>query len=75
MRARIDLDQQWRRALRQADRDLAAQGKQDARERIRARLNHDACPISLDDLCREHSELGDLVKRIAAFATQTPKRR
>ena len=41
-----------------------------ARERIRQDLNHDTCPISLDDLCREAAEFGDLVARIAASVSR-----
>ncbi len=75
MRAKIDIDVLWERALRQADLELAEDGKQDARDRIRQRLNHDACPISLDDVCRETGEFGDLVAKIAAVASPPPKRR
>ena len=70
MRGRIDIDLLWRRALRQADLDLAERGRPEARERIRQDLNHDTCPLSLDDLCRETAEFGELVARIAGSATR-----
>ena len=75
MRGRIDIDLLWRRALRQADLDLAERGRPEARERIRQDLNHDACPISLDDLCRETVEFGDLVARIARSVSRGTTRR
>ena len=71
MRGRIDIDLLWRRALRQADLDLAERGRPDARERLRQDLNRDTCPISLDDLCGEAAEFGDLVARIAASVSTT----
>jgi hypothetical protein len=75
MRGRIDIDLLWRRALRQADLDLAERGRPEARERLRQTLDHDACPISLDDLCREAAEFGDLVARIAASVPDRTRRR
>jgi len=75
MRARIDLDLLWNRALRQADLDLAERGRPDARERIRQNLDHDRCPISLDDLCKEAAEFSHLVMRVGEAATARPRRR
>jgi Domain of unknown function DUF29 len=75
MRGRIDIDLLWRRALRQADLDLAERARPDARERIRQDLNHETCPISLDDLCSEAAEFGDLVARIAASVSRGTTRR
>jgi hypothetical protein len=74
MRRKIAIDLLWQRALRQSDLDLAEHGRSNARSRIRQDLNHDRCPISLDDLCREAAEFGDLVAIIAAASTRpTPR--
>ncbi len=75
MRGRIDMDLTWRRALRQADLDLAERGRPEARERIRLSLNHDTCPVPLDELCRDGGEFGDLVARVAQAAARPPRRR
>jgi len=75
MRAKIDVDLLWQRALRQADLDLAAHGRQEARERISQRLNREACPITLEELCREAGEFVDLVALIAAAAAPPARRR
>ena len=75
LRGRIDMDLLWRRAVRQADLDLAEQGRPAARARIRQILVHTTCPIPLDDLCSESGSLDDLVARIASAAAPAPKRR
>jgi hypothetical protein len=75
MRARIDMDLTWKRAVRQADLDLAERGKTEARERLRLSLNHDACPVPLDDLCRDGGEFGDLIARVAQSASRPPMSR
>ena len=69
-----ELDLLWKRALRQADLDLAERGRPDARERIRQSLDHDKCPISLDELCMEDAEFSHLVMRVAESASARPRR-
>jgi hypothetical protein len=69
------MDLTWKRALRQADLDLAELGRPEARERIRLSLNHDFCPVPLDELCRDGGEFGDLVARVAQSASRPSRRR
>lgn len=68
MRGRIDIAPLWKRALRQAELDLEELGKREARARIGQHLSADACPLSLDDLCRETSGLADFAAQIARRA-------
>jgi hypothetical protein len=75
MRGRIDMDLTWKRALRRADLDLAERGRPEARERIRLSLNHDVCPVPLDELRRDAGEFGDLVAHVAQSALPSPRLR
>jgi hypothetical protein len=63
MRNRIDLGREWQRAVRQAIRDLRAQGADVAAVKVRLALDV-ACPLSLDDLCREPADPDLLVERL-----------
>ena len=63
MRNRIDLDHKWQRTLRQAIRDLKAQGADVAAVKVRLALDA-GCPRSLDDLSRELAEPDLLVERL-----------
>ncbi|HEY4175052.1 MAG TPA: DUF29 domain-containing protein [Rhodopila sp.] len=64
MRNRIDLNREWRRAIRQAVLDLKAQGGDPAA--VTAGLALDmACPLSLEDLSREPADPARLVERLA----------
>jgi hypothetical protein len=66
MRAKIDMNVLWRRAVQQADLDLAAQERHDARALVAEMLASSACPIALDDLTVESLAANDLVRRIEA---------
>ena len=63
MRNRIDLDREWQRAVRQAIRDLRAQGADVAAVKVRLALDV-ACPLSLDDLSRDPADPDLLVERL-----------
>jgi hypothetical protein len=63
MRSRIDLNREWRRAVRQAVLDLKAQSADPAA--VAVRLARDmACPLSLDDLNRDPADPAGLVERL-----------
>ena len=70
MRSKIDITALWRRAVRQADRDLADQDREDARARMRQFLTDAASPVALDDLCDEVATVKVLVGHIEAGITQ-----
>ena len=70
MRTKLDINLLWQRALRQADLDLAEHGRANGRNRIEHALQHDRCPISLDDLCNEAAGFADRVAVITASSTQ-----
>jgi hypothetical protein len=63
MRRKIDMAVLWRRALHQADLDLAAQDRDAARARANT-LDPAFCPISLEDLTAEAISVANLVARI-----------
>jgi hypothetical protein len=63
MRNRIDLDREWQRAVRQAIRDLKAQGVDVAAVKVRLALDA-ACPLSLDDLSCDPADPELLVERL-----------
>jgi hypothetical protein len=63
MRSRIDLNREWRRAVRQAVLDLKAQSADPAA--VAVQLARDmACPLSLDDLNRDPADPAGLVERL-----------
>jgi hypothetical protein len=68
MRPKIDMTTLWRRAIRQADRELLEHGRDDARGRVKHGLTDAVCPIALDDLAAETVTAEELVKRIATRA-------
>jgi hypothetical protein len=64
MRNRIDLNREWRRAIRQAVLDLNAQGADAALAAVRLAEDTD-CPLSLDDLSQDSADPALLVERLA----------
>lgn len=66
MRAKIDMAVLWRRAMRQAELDLAAQDRDEARQRVAEGMQEAICPITLDDLCGETVTVENLAGRIEA---------
>lgn len=68
MRARVDMAQLWRRAVRQARLDLEARERDAARDQVVSRLADTPCPIALEQLCVETLEVSDLVQTIEAGA-------
>jgi hypothetical protein len=70
MRAKIDMDGLWRRAVGQADLDLAEQEREAARARVRDALDVADCPISLDDLCGETMRAEALAALIQVAVTR-----
>jgi hypothetical protein len=68
MRAKIDMQVLWRRAVQQADLDLAAQDRDAARERLSAGLREVIGPITLDDLAGQTLAVEYLTSRIEASA-------
>jgi hypothetical protein len=66
MKSRIDLDQIWRQAVRQAHADLLALRREGQAGRIETALDRRVCPIGLDTLC----DAGfDLAEALAALAS------
>jgi hypothetical protein len=63
MHSKIDLDREWRRAVRQAVLDLKAQGADAALIPVRLVLDT-ACPLSLDDLGQDPADPALLVERL-----------
>ena len=63
MRNRIDLNREWRRAVRQAVLDLMAQGADPAAETVRLALDM-ICPLSLDEVNRDPADPAGLVERL-----------
>jgi hypothetical protein len=63
MRNRTDLHREWQRAVRQAIRELKAQGADVAAVKVRLALDA-ACPLSLDDLSCDPADPDLLVERL-----------
>jgi len=63
MRNKIDLDREWRRAVRQAILDLKAQHADAALARVRLVMDT-ACPLSLNDLSSDPADPALLVERL-----------
>ncbi len=64
MKSRIDLDQLWSQAVRQAQADLLVQRREGPSSRIDATLDKRVCPIGLDMLC---DPAFDLAEALAAL--------
>jgi hypothetical protein len=64
MKSRIDLDQIWQQAVRQAHADLLAQRRDSQAGRIETALDRRICPVGLEALC--HSEF-DLAEALATL--------
>ncbi|HEY1934205.1 MAG TPA: DUF29 domain-containing protein [Acetobacteraceae bacterium] len=71
MRPKIDMNILWRRAMHQADLDLAVQERHDARALVAEALDASTCPIALDDLTIEQLAAKDLVGRIETSARRS----
>lgn len=65
MRNRIDLDALWKRAIRQAELDLAEQDRASADLKARLAAQSVACPVGLDDILTDPAEPEALVARLA----------
>jgi hypothetical protein len=70
MRTKIDMAVLWRRAKRQAELDLAAQDRDEARKRVADGLEETRCAISLDDVTGEMVTVEDMVAHIEAGAVR-----
>jgi hypothetical protein len=68
MRNRIDLDREWRGAVRQAVLDLKAQGKDVDAKTVRLALDS-GCPLSLDDISADSADPDALVERLKQALT------
>ena len=63
MRNKIDLDREWRRAVRQALLSLKAHGADTAADTVRLTVD-EHCPLSLDDLNADPADPASLVERL-----------
>jgi hypothetical protein len=70
MRNRIDLDHEWRGAVRQAVLDLKAQGAERAAVAVRLLLDT-GCPLTMDDLNADPADPVSLVERLTHALQQS----
>ncbi len=71
MRNRIDLDREWRRAIRQAVLDLKAWGVEVSNAKVRLAANT-TCPLSFDDLSSDPADPDELVDRLTQALSSPP---